>query len=445
MKNINTELKLLPLAFPLFLELLLGTLLGNVDTLMLSRFSDKGVASLSGMNQILSFQIIFFGFITIGTGILISQYIGAQNKKNIRKVIEVSYVMTGVIGIIMSLLYINGADKILLWVKLPKELILIGKNYFKIVGGIALAQSIFSVNSSILRTYGFTKEMLFINIFANILNVLGNGMFLFGWLNAPILGVTGVGIATSFSRVLATLATTYLVYLKIGFNFRFNHLKKFPVEIFKKLVKIGVPSATESVAWNTAQVIILTFVNEMGVISLATRSYVSIINMFSILFSASIGQSNALLIGRFIGAGKREAAKEECLKNLKIALKATSLVSITIFILRTAILSFFTKDPKIIALGGTLLFISIIIEIGRTSNLVVINSLKAAGDVNYPVIIGIFSMLGIAVPLSYFLGVSLGLGLTGVWIANGCDECLRGILVYRRWKLEKWTRGILIK
>lgn len=438
MRKNEKELKLFTLAIPLFLELFLGTLLGNVDTLMLSRYSDKGVAALGGMNQVLSFQIIFFGFITVGTGILISQYIGAGNRKNIRKSIEVSYFLTFGVGILMSILYIFGAKGILRAVRFPENLYDVGLKYFLIVGGIAFVQAIFSVNSALLRSHGLLKEMFYINIGANILNVMGNGMFLFGWFGSPILGVTGVAIATAGSRSIATLCTTGLVYNRVGFNFRFIYWKKFPMDILKKLLKIGVPSASEALAWNGAQIIILTFVNEMGVIALATRSYVSILSSFSILFSAAIGQANAILMGRYIGGGDTERAKEECLKNFKTGFIATALVSLTVFACRGLILRIFTDNPEIISLGGTLLMISIILELGRTSNIIVINSLKAAGDVTYPVSIGIFSMFGVAVPVSYILGINLGSGLVGVWIGNACDECLRGYLVYRRWKGERW-------
>lgn len=73
-------------------------------------------------------------------------------------------------------------------------------------------------------------------------------------------------------------------------------------------------------------------------------------------------------------------------------------------------------------------------------NIVLMGSLKSAGDVRFPVIIGVISMWGVAVLFSYFLGIVFGLGLLGVWIAQGLDEWVRGIFAYKRWLSKPWTR-----
>ena len=97
-----------------------------------------------------------------------------------------------------------------------------------------------------------------------------------------------------------------------------------------------------------------------------------------------------------------------------------------------------------IALGKQIMFIEIFLELGRTFNLVIIRSMHAAGDIKYPVTIGIISMWGVAALLSYIFGIVLGMGLVGVWIAMAMDELLRGVLVYRRWKRGKWRGKALV-
>ena len=103
------------------------------------------------------------------------------------------------------------------------------------------------------------------------------------------------------------------------------------------------------------------------------------------------------------------------------------------------LLQLFTQDPQIISLGTTLLWWTVLLEPGRTFNLVVINALRATGDARYPVLVGAGSMLLVLAGGSWLLGVHLGLGLVGVWIAYTADEWLRGLLMWRRWSKLDWV------
>ena len=98
----------------------------------------------------------------------------------------------------------------------------------------------------------------------------------------------------------------------------------------------------------------------------------------------------------------------------------------------------FTEDMAVVELASNMMFIAIFLEIGRTTNIVIINSMKAAGDVKFPTILAIFSMWGISVLLAYVLGIVMGMGLAGVWIGMACDEIFRGIIVFIRWQRGTW-------
>jgi Na+-driven multidrug efflux pump len=139
-----------------------------------------------------------------------------------------------------------------------------------------------------------------------------------------------------------------------------------------------------------------------------------------------------------VGAGKKEEAYRTCLKSLRVALLIVFCMSIVIFTFSKNLLALFTEDQSIIDLGNKLLLLSIFLEPGRVFNVVIINSLRAAGDVKFPVIMGVFSMWGVAVLLSFLLGIKFSLGLLGVWIALGCDEWCRGLAMLFRWRSRAW-------
>jgi Na+-driven multidrug efflux pump len=120
------------------------------------------------------------------------------------------------------------------------------------------------------------------------------------------------------------------------------------------------------------------------------------------------------------------------------------IIAVFVAAFRVNIMELFTSDEKIIHTGSQLLLLCLILEPGRTFNILVVNSLRATGDAAFTVKMGVLSMWGLAVPISYFLGIQLGLGLAGVWIAFIVDEWLRGIVMYFRWKSRVWERKVLV-
>ena len=431
---------LIQLTLPIFLELLLMTVVGNIDIIMVSKFSDKGVGVLGGMSQILYTQSVIFSFISIGTGILISQYIGAKKQEKIFEVIGVSLLLNIIISLILGIIYWYFAHDILAKIKLSEELISIGINYFRVVGGICIFQAVTVTASSALRSFGYAKIPLYINVLINLINILMNGMFLFGWMGAPILGVTGVGIATIFSRMIGFIIALSVLKKYCKFSFSLKKYKKFPRDILKYILQIGVPSGAEHLFWNLAQITILSMVNTMGIVNITARTYLNLIAVFIMMFSIALGQGTAILNARSIGAKKLKEAYHECLKSLKLSLILVSVLLILLLIFQNSILEFFTKDKEILKIAKRVIWIFLFVETGRTFNIIIINSLHAAGDVKFPMLAGIFCMFGIAVTLSYILGIKMNMMLIGIWIANGTDEWVRGILMLKRWNSLIWTR-----
>jgi Na+-driven multidrug efflux pump len=109
------------------------------------------------------------------------------------------------------------------------------------------------------------------------------------------------------------------------------------------------------------------------------------------------------------------------------------------------LLSIFTDNPEIIKEGTLLLYLTLLLEPGRSFNLVIISSLRAAGDVKFPVVMGVISMWGVSVTLAYLLGIVFELGLAGIWIAFIADEWLRGLFMLARWRKRKWQNKYMVR
>lgn len=434
---------LLSITLPIFLELFLVTVVGNVDTYMLSKFSEKAVGAVGEMSQVLDIQNIILSFICLGSTILTAQFIGAQKEEAIKEVIASSLIMNLALSSFLGITYVVFARFILLKIKLPSELIDLGINYFRIVGGFCIFQSMTLASSAILKGHGNTKPMLFINVGVNILNIIGNGMFIFGWFGAPILGVTGVGISTVVSRGIGAIVALFVMFRYC--SFKFEHINLLRMSNVKKILSIGIPTAGENLTWNITQLIILSTVNILGEKTITARIYLFTVSKFVMTMSIALGHGTAIQVGQLIGAEEKEKAYTRCLKSLKISFIAAIAISIGVIIFRRPIINIFTTDKEVVDIALKVFPWFLYIETGRTFNIVVINALHAAGDINFPMLMGCIVMLGVAAPLSYLFGINFGWGLVGVWIANGTDEWIRGFAMLWRWRSRKWENKGFVK
>ena len=429
---------LISLIIPIFFELLLVTIVGNIDTIMLGYYSDEAVGAIGGITQLLNIQNVIFSFINMATAILTAQFLGAKDYKRVKQVISVSLVLNVLLGLILGGIYLFFWESLLQKINLPAELIGIGKYYFQMVGGLCILQGIILSCGAILKSHGRPTETLIINVGVNILNIIGNAFFIFGWLGMPVLGPTGVGISTVISRGIGCVAAFYMMCKYCNFTFKKKYIKPFPFKIVKNILSIGFPTAGEHLAWNVGQLMVVAMVNTMGTTIIASRTYLMLISSFTMTLSIALGQGTAIQVGHLVGAGEIKEVYHKCLKSLKIAFIFAFVTTSLVFLFRKPIMSIFTTNPDILKASLKIFPLMILLEMGRVFNIVIINSLHAAGDIKFPMFMGITCVFAVAVLFSYLFGISLGWGLAGIWLANAMDEWIRGLAMYFRWKSKKW-------
>ncbi|MCM3719071.1 MATE family efflux transporter [Fictibacillus phosphorivorans] len=439
------KLSLFAITWPIFIEILLHMLMGNADTLMLSQYSDHSVAAVGLTNQLLSIIIVMFGFVATGASVVIAQAIGAKLEKTAAEVAVVSIMTNLLIGLLLSGMLLIWGDIFLRWINTPSELIKEAKSYLLIVGGFSFVQSVIMTIGAAIRSYGYTKDAMYVTIGMNILNVIGNYLFIFGAFGFPVLGVEGVAISTVFSRFLGLVVIWYLLFKRTSIPLPFaSSIKLIPLHI-KSVLKIGLPSAGEHLSYSGSQMVITFFITWLGTSALTTKVYTFNIMMFIFLFAVAIGQGTQILIGHMIGARSYDSAYKMCLKSQIYAMIISFLMAGVASLFAKPLLSIFTDNPEILREGTLLLYLTLLLEPGRSFNLVIISSLRAAGDVKFPVVIGVISMWGVSVTLAYLLGIIFDMGLAGIWIAFIADEWLRGLFMLARWRKRKWQNQIMVR
>ena len=440
----NLSRQLSSLAGPIFIETLLVMMLGAVDTFMLSRYSDNSVAAVGVVNQLMNLVFLLFEVISIGTSILCSQYIGAGRRDKVIQVVGISLIFNLFSGLLLSLGLYSFAGSLLQMMGLRPDLMSDGLPYMKIVGGFAFLQAISLSLSASLRSADKAKYPMYVSMVVNVLNIIGNYSLIFGKFGMPALGVEGAAISTSLCRFVSVVLLFVILFKK--------HIPSFPKELFspfpwielKNLLKIGIPSAGEHFSYSLSQVVITYFINMISNQALATRSYIVNIVMFTYIFALSIAQGGAILVGHLVGMKKINAAYTIGKRIMRLGTATSVTLALLTAIFGKHILGMLTSDPWIISTGATILWVEVLLENGRALHFFGVNSLRSAGDIYFPVLVGIVVMWGVQVVGSYLLGISLGWGLVAMWIIFALDENIRGFIFIRRWNSFKWVgKGFL--
>lgn len=442
--SLSKKTSLFVLTWPIFIELVLQVLVNNVDQIMISRVSENAVAAIGNVNQIMNVLVITFSVVTMAATILVSQYLGSKRYNKISEIYSVAVFSNLAFSLIISIALFIFSDSIFALIKLPTELLGEAKLYMNIVGGGIFLQGIFMTYAAIFRSNGLMKQGMYISVMVNLINICGNSLLLYGVFGLPKLGIAGVAISSVVSRLVGVIVIMYMFKKKIKGNVSLKYMFPFPKATFRRIMVIGLPAGGESISYNASQMVILTFVNMMGTNVVMVRSYVTILAWFTFMFGSAVSQANQIRVGYLMGAGEEEEASRTVLDTIKPAVISSILIAFVLFFFSDSLIGMFTSNEEVLRLGKMVLFIDIFLEIGRAFNMVLVRGMQAAGDIKFPITVGILSMWVIATFLAYVFGISLGWGIGGVWIAMMLDECIRAVIFYIRWKKGSWRNKALI-
>lgn len=439
-KHSFQDQSLFSITWPLFIEISLHMSMGIIATLILSGYSDNAVAGVGVANQVVNIFILVFNVTAIGATILIGQNLGANQLSRARRLARSAFGVNFWVGIAMTIVVFAFGGVFLKFYGLSGEVYDFAYTFLTITGLSLFLEAISLALSAVLRSYGHTKETMLVTVMMNVIGIIGYLISIKGLFGFPITGVTGVSYSIIVARVFIIVALFYFVYKRLSLKLHIKDIFVINKTDVKGLLSIGVPSAGENLSYQLSQVVITSFVAIIGNEALAARVYILNISMICFLFTMAIAQGTQLLVARYIGGKQYERALKRGMKTLKISMIVSGVVSLAFALIGEPTLRVFTDDPKIMAIALPVLWAIVFIEPGRAMNIVLMGSLKAVGDVRFPVVIGIICMWGVAVLFSYLFGITFGLGLLGVWLAQGLDEWIRGLFALKRWLSQPWLK-----
>lgn len=448
LKTVNRgSLPMMKLALPLIGEQFFRILVSSVDTFMLSSYSEAAVAGVGLVSQWVFFIQILINVVCIGSSIVLAQYLGAKKDENeLNHVAKAGFVMVLAVSAFLTVIVLTCTPFLLNNYTLEEEVYNCAKKYFMIYSGTgAIFAGISSFQTALLRTYGYTKETLIVTIISNIINVIGNALALYGWFGLPVFGAAGVAVASTFSVFVGNILLFIMIRRRKDIQLKLFHSQKTPRGIYKLILSIGIPTAGESLSYNLAQITIMAIISTLGTYAMDCQVYTQTIVRFVFVIAAATGNAVQIKVGYYVGAGEKDTAYKKVFKYSLVATICSLSLILLVNLVKTPIIHIFTRQDEVFALTSRMLVYSILIEFGRSLNLIYVGALKGSGDVKFPVLYGILSMWGIMVFLSWFLGLKLGLGVIGCWLGIGLDETTRGIVMLLRWKGKRWQSKALVK
>lgn len=432
------------LTWPIFIELLLQMLVGNADQIMVGWYDPNGVGAIGNANQITGLLLIVFSVVCTAATILISQFIGAQDIRQLNRTYAAALVANGLFGLAIGGGLVLFCGPVFRLMQVPAEIFADTCLYIRIIGASLVFQSVFLTYTAFLRSHQMMKESMLISVAMNLLNIAGNAVFINGAFGLPALGVAGAALSSGLSRAAGVVLIARLFRRRFGPVLCRENLRPFPMDQLRRLLRIGLPTGGESVSYNLSQICIQAICNGFALFVINTRVYANLFAMLSYLFASAVSQATQVVVARLMGAERVEETGRRVKRTLVSSVCISGLVSAALFLFCRPVLFLFTQDPQVLDLFRVIMLIEIPLELGRAVNIAMCRSLQACGDIRFPITICVISAWITAVGGGYLLAVVFGWGLAGLWIAMACDECLRALLFLWRWHSGAWKRKRLL-
>lgn len=431
--------RLFALAWPLFLELLLGIGVGVAGTALAARLSDTSGAAFALAHHVFGTLFMVFRIIGAGVGVVLTQALGAGRRSAADAVARAVLGASSWLGVAVALPALLWPALLLRALNAPAELLPLAAPLLMALAPAMLLDAWNASMTAVMRAHLHARDTLAVMVVMHCVHLALMAPLMFGVGDWHGLGLPGFALAVIVSRLFAIGLHLLLWRARLNLVPRWSDLWRLPRAELAAVARIGLPGAAENIAWRLAFMASVAVVGGMGAAAMATHAYTMQVMMVVLLFGLTTGLSVETVVGHHIGAGQLHTAHRVVRRALARGLVVSVLAAAGAAALGPWLLRLFTDDPHIIAAGVTLLWQTVLIEPGRTFNLVVINALRAAGDARYPVAVGAASLLIVLAGGSWLLGSHFGLGLPGIWIAYAADEWLRGLLMWRRWATLAWV------
>jgi len=434
----------LTLALPIVVSQLGHTLVHLADGIIVGHFAGTvQLAAVSLVNSLFMLILVLGLGISYGLTPLIAQANGSRDKTACGKLLANSLVINFCFSVILYALVYGVSISVIDHLGQSHDVVKHAKPYLNLLGFSIIPLMIFQAFKQFTEGLGFTKQAMMISIWGNVVNVIIGIILVKGMFGISPMGVKGVGISTLIDRILmAIVMGTYVFRSK---NFK-AYLSDFTLAAIDKLrinqiIKLGAPVAMqyafEISAFSGAGIIIGT----IGKIEQAAHFTALSLAAFTYMLASGIASAATIKTGNNLGKKSFTDLRRSAIASYHVVILFMSLTAV-LFILANNVLPYiFTNDVVVIEIAAQLLILAGFFQLFDGTQVVGLGVLRGIGDVNMPTFITFLSYWVIGIPLGYFLGIYLGVGVKGIWYGLTFGLLTASILLF--WRFQQRTKLLI--
>ncbi len=431
------------LLVPIIVEQLLNSFMGMVDTMMVSTVGSEAISAVSLVDSLNNLVIQVFSAMATGAAIICSQYLGSGNRKESNRAANQVVLTVFVIAIGITIVCLIGREHLLrlIFGAVEDEVMDNSLVYFLITVLSYPFLALFNAGAAFYRAGGDSKFPMKVSVISNVLNIVGNAFFIYGfhW------SVAGAALATLISRVFCTVVIFYQLRKPHQVIVIKDYLKIRPdMLLIVKIMAIGIPAGIENGMFQFGKLAIQSTVSTMGTAAIAAQAMTNILENVNGIFGIGVGIGLMTVVGQCIGAGRKEEAKYYIVKLTGVAWVGI-LVSCLLVWAITKPVTWLAGMERVSAelCFEMVTVITIVKPLVWVGSFTIAYGLRAAGDVRFSMIVSTITMWCCRVALCVFLVRAYHFGPMAVWIGMFTDWTIRAVIFSMRFLRGKWLKSLI--
>ena len=433
---------LIRLIVPLIIEQLLLMTVGMADTVMVTTAGEATVSGVSLVDNINTLIIQIFSALSTGGAVVVAQYLGRQETHSAKTAAkQLLYAMTGISVMLMILALIFRQHILsLIFGQVEPAVMDSALVYFLLAAAAYPFMGIYNAGAALFRAMGNSKVSMINSFIINVINILVNAILIFGFG----MGAAGAGIGTLVSRIAAAVIIMVMlrhpgltVQVDDIFHFEFNG------SMIRRILFIGIPTGMENGMFQAGKLMVLNLITTFGTSAVAANAIANSISGVINVPGSAMGLAIITVIGRCIGAGDTHQAVHYTKLLVGCSYLSMLIMGSALFFSANFLVTLFNLSPEAMAMASQVLkFCAIANMLFWPMAFTLPNSLRAAGDAVFTMMVSLTTMFVCRVALSYVFACSwgFGLGLLGVWLAMFCDWIVRAVCFLWRYWCGSWKK-----
>jgi putative MATE family efflux protein len=428
----------LSLAWPSVMEQSLVTLIGLVDAYIVGHLGAVALAGVGLGSQVLNLAAALFTAVGVGATALVARHIGAGEPEEANRLARQAMLLAAALGTSAALVGVVFAHDIMRIFGAEPDVVEAGASWLRVVAPSFATFGVLLVGTASLRGGGDTRTPLLVMVLVNIVNVVVAWSLTRGLWGLPRLGVVGSGLGAASGQITGGVAVLVLLIrgrgpLRLGWRVPRPEWRR-----LKRILNIGLPAGAEQILLQLALLNLAIVIARFGTAAYAAHQIGLRIAAISFLPGWGFGVAATTLVGQELGAGRPDRARQSTYTSFWLALAVMTTMALLLLIGHEFILRLFTNDAAVIAAGKIVIHTSAYIQPIMAASFVFSGGLRGAGDTRSTMLITVASIWGLRLAAAYVLGIALGLGLYGAWLAIGLDFASRALLFWLRFRSGRW-------